>query len=214
MNDLTKYCLGMVFATHCFAESASPSLPPGLIKVTEENNPKCVEYITYQGEMYCSQVALDKIPVDPHILSYEKQNIIFGHRPWKAAWGKNTPQISTIEYIPIGDDIENWNELITTQFIPGLINITPTQFGNRFLDNLKKSQATFTVHAIENQPDSLIFEFKVSKPSNLKQDEIQKVVKGKDGMYILHYAIKKPDMGETARQKWIDNIKKSSLKED
>lgn len=214
MNYLTKCCFGILLATHCFAESASPSLPPDLIKVTDENNPKCIEYITYQGEMYCSLVALDKTPVDPQILSYEKQNVIFDHRPWKAAWGKNTPQISTIEYIPMGDNIENWKELITTQFIPGLINITPDQFGNRFIDDLKKSKVTFTVHVIENQPDSLIFEFKVNKPSNLTQDEIQKVIKGKDGMYILHYAIKKSDMGEANRQKWIDNIKKSSIKEE
>jgi hypothetical protein len=213
MNDFTKYCFGIVLATHCFAESASSSLPSGLIKVTDENNPKCIEYVNYQGEMYCSLVALDKSPVDPQIISYEKQNIIFDHRPWKAAWGKNTSRISTIEYIPIGDDIENWNELITTQFIPGLTNITPDQFGNRFFDNLKKSKVTFTVQLIENKPNRLIFEFKVSKPSNLKQDEIQKVVKGKDGMYILHYAIKKADMDEATRQKWIDNIKKSSIKD-
>jgi hypothetical protein len=103
--------------------------------------------------------------------------------------------------------------LITTQFIPGLTNITPDQFGNRFFDNLKKSKVTFTIQLIENKPNRLIFEFKVSKPSNLKQDEIQKVVKGKDGMYILHYAIKKADMDEATRQKWIDNIKKSSIKD-
>jgi len=58
---------------------------------------------------------------------------------------------------------------------------------------------------------NLIFEFKVEKPLNLQQDEIQKVVKGKDGMYVIHYAIKKSDMGEINRKKWIDNIKKSTL---
>ncbi len=214
MNHLTKCCLGIVLASNCFAGSASPSLSPDLIKVTDKNNPKCIEYITYQGEMYCSLVALDKTPVDPQILSYEKQNVIFDHRPWKAVWGKNTPQISTIEYIPMGDDIENWKELVTTQFIPGLINSTPDQFRNRFIEDLKKSNVTFTTHIIENQPDSLIFEFKVNKPFNLIQDEIQKVIKGKNGMYLLHYAIKKSDMGEADRKKWIDNIKKSSIKEE
>jgi hypothetical protein len=213
MNYLTGCFLGLLVTTHCFAEPVSTPLPPNLIKVTKESNPKCVEFIVYQREIYCSLVALDKAPVDPQILSYEKQTILFDNRPWKAAWGQNKQQISTIEYTPVGDDIDNWKELITTQFIPGLNEVTPAQFGERFLDGLKKSGIIFTVHSINNQPNQLIFEFRVEQPINLQQDEIQKVIKGKAGMYILHYAIKGSDMGEVNRQKWIANIKKSTLKD-
>lgn len=211
MNYLTGCCFSLLVVTNCFAEPVASSLPPGLIKISDKTNPKCVDYVTYQGEMYCSLIALDKTSVDPQVLSYEKQIIQFDNRAWKAAWGKHTDQISTVEYIPVGDDINNWNEMITTQFIPDS-SLRPDQYGDNFLNNLHKSGVTFKVNAIENKPDQLIFEFKVEKPNNLQQDELQKVVKGKGGLYIVHYVIKQADMGKENREKWIANIKKSTLK--
>lgn len=212
MNHLTGCCFSLLLTANCFAEPISAPLPPNLIKVNKESNPKCVEFVTYKGELYCSLAALDKTPVDPLINSYEKQKVVFDGRPWKAAWGKNSKEISTVEYIPVGDDINNWKELVTTQYIPGLVNITPEQFGEHVLDQLHKQGVVFSVKAIENEPNQLIFEFKVSQPVNLQQDELQKIVKGKDGIYILHYAIKQADMSEENRQKWINNMKKSTLK--
>jgi hypothetical protein len=212
MNNFTGCCFSILLVTNCFAEPATSPLPAHLIKVTNENNPKCVEYVLYKGEIYCSLVTMGKTPVDPKILGYEKQNIIFDDRAWKAGWGKNTKEISTVEYIPVQDNIDHWNELITTQFIPHTTT-TPSHYADKFIDNLNKSGITSTFSVIENKGNQLIFEFKVDKPVNLQQDEIQKVVTEKNGMYILHYVMKQHDMGEKNRQKWIGNMKKSSVKE-
>ncbi len=212
MHYLTGCCVTLLLTTHCFAAPAIPPLPADLIKVTDQNNPKCVEYVTYKGEMYCSLKALDNTPPDPKILFFEKQNVFFDNRPWKAAWGKHTLEISTVEYLPVGDNIDDWKELVTTQFIPGLTTITPAQFGENFVADLKKSGFIFTVNTVVNQPDMLIFEFKIDKPSNLQQDEILKVQKGKDGMYLIHYAIKQSNMSEENRTKWLENLKKSTIK--
>ncbi|MDP3268351.1 MAG: hypothetical protein Q8M40_04815 [Legionella sp.] len=211
MNYFVSCCIGILIGTNSFAQTADPSLPPGLVKISKDNNPKCVEFIAYHGEMYCSLTELDKTSVDPNVLSYEKQKIHFDHRAWKAVWAKKTDEITTVEYIPVGENLNNWNELITTQFMPGMSQVTAAQFGNQFLRSLNKSGITYKVTSIVDKPNELIFEFKVEKPLNLQQDEIQKVVKGKDGMYVIHYAIKKSDMGEINRKKWIENIKKSTL---
>jgi hypothetical protein len=162
--------------------------------------------------MYCSLTAIDHHPVDPKVLSYEKQTIQFDNRPWKAAWSEKTNYITTIEYLPAGEDINLWNELITTQFMPGLEKVSVKEFGNRFFNGLKKSGVIYTVDILANKPDLLMFEFRVEQPSNLQQDEIQKIVKTKEGLYAIHYAIKKLDMGKENRQKWIEHIKNSSLK--
>lgn len=212
MNYFTGCCATLLLTSHCFAAPATSPLPADLIKVTDQNNPKCVEYVTYKGDMYCSLKALDKTVVDPKILSFEKQNIVFDNRPWKAAWGKQTPEISTVEYIPVEDNINDWKELVTTQFIPGSNIMTPAQFGDHFVDDLKKSGFVFTFKTVVNQPDMLIFEFKIDKPSNLQQDEILKVQKDKDGLYIIHYVIKQANMSEENRAKWVDNLKKSTIK--
>jgi hypothetical protein len=212
MNYLLGCCLSLLLLCPCYADKASPALPENLVKVTKENNPKCVEFVSYKGEMYCSLTPLNNAPVDPEILSYEKQNVQFDKRPWKAVWGQKTNAIATVEYIPVGDNIDEWKELVTTQFIPGFQDVTPAQFKKGFTANLDKSGITYTVNTIEEKPGELMFEFKVTVPVNLQQDEIQKIVQGKDGLYILHYAIKKADMSKENRQKWINNLQKSTLK--
>lgn len=90
--------------------------------------------------------------------------------------------------------------------------MTPAQFGNQFLYNLNQSGVKYIVHVIEEKPELLIFEFKIQKPANLQQDEILKITKGKDGIYVLHYAIKKSDMTKENRDKWIKNLKNSFIK--
>ncbi|KTD62693.1 hypothetical protein [Legionella shakespearei] len=212
MNYLLGCCLSLLLLCPCYAEKADPALPDNLVKVTKENNPKCVEFVSFKGEMYCSLTPLNNAPVDPGVLNYEKQNVQFDNRPWKAVWGQKTNAIATVEYIPVGDNIDEWKELVTTQFIPGFQDVTPAQFKKGFIANLDKSGITYTVNTIEEKPGELIFEFKVTVPVNLQQDEIQKIVQGKDGLYILHYAIKKADMSKENRQKWINNLQKSTLK--
>jgi hypothetical protein len=212
MNYLITGALNFLMVTTSFAAAVTNSLPANLIKITEESNPKCVEFVTYQGEMYCSLVAIDKNPVDPNVLSYEKQKVQFDNRPWKAAWSEHTNSITYIEYIPLGDDINNWSELITTQFVPGLKQVTLKEYYKEFFSGIDKAGVTYTTNTLVDQPNLLMFEFQVQKPENLQQDEIQKMVKTDEGIYILHYAFKKEDMGKSNREKWIEYLKNSSLK--
>lgn len=203
--------LGVFFLSSSAVLADSP--PPNVVKVTKENNPNCIEYISYKGAMYCSTVALDKTPsIAPQMLGYEKQNIKFDDRAWKAAWGEHKEYITSIEYLPAGDDINHWSELVTSQFMPGLEALSAQEFVNRFIANLKKSGVVFSSKILESNKNMVLFEFQVKNPQNLEQDELQKVVKGKDGLYALHYAIKKSDMGAANRAKWVKNLKESTLK--
>lgn len=208
-NVFSCMLISAAFASNSYA-TISPS---DLIKVTGQNNPSCVEFYTYQGEMYCSTKANPSEKIDPNTLSKEKQNIVFDDRYWQAAWGKHTTEITTIEYVPKGDDINHWNELITSQFFPSLQEkISPRDYANLVINNLKESGVNPQVRFFHESPDEVIFEFRILKPDNLQQDELQKITRGKDGFYILHYVIKKPDMGEENREKWLTLMKKSSIK--
>jgi hypothetical protein len=184
-----------------------------LIKVTGESSQNCVEYYSLNGEMYCSTEALQSKAMDIAIVTYEKQNIKFDSRAWKIAWGKKTPYITTVEYVPRGDDIDNWHELVTTQFMPGLQDIvSPKAFAEKFLKAYEESgfkpEATF----LKDTPDQVIFEFKITAPPSQIQDEIQVITKGKDGLYAVHYAIKEADMGKEKRNLWLKNLADSSIK--
>lgn len=214
MNSITGCIAGIFLVGTCFADThpVAPADINKLVKVTKESNPKCVEYVNYKNEMYCTLEPLDTKKSDADIMSYETQKIKFDSRPWRAAWGQQSDTISMVEYVPMGDDINNWQELVTSQFMPKLGHVSTTQFAKFFLENIKKSGAVFTVQQIDKQPDQLIFEYKIQKPTNLQQDEILKMVQRKEGMYVLHYVIKQPDMSPENRKKWIENIKNSSIK--
>jgi hypothetical protein len=186
-----------------------------LIKVTPDIKQNCVEYYSYQSALYCSTKPLSKESIDPDIINHETQNIVFDDRPWQAVWGKTTDNQTIIEYVPKGDDINNWSELVTSDFFSGLQNklSSAKEFADIQIENLKKMGFNPIVNVIENTKDSYLFEFRIESPAEQAQDEIQKITVGKDGVYVLHYAIKKKDMGKKNRDLWITNLSKSTIKE-
>ena len=188
--------------------------PASLVKVSGNNNPKCVEYYIYKGETYCNTTSQSTAHPDPKIKNYEKLKLIFDDRAWFASWGEKNDKITTVEYLPSGGDIKNWYELVTTQFIPGIQdNVTPKQFADLTIAELKKiNSIKYTTNFIDTTPDTVIFEFKVTAPDNLKQHELQKITKGSDGMYVEHYAIKVPDMDKANRDKWLNILRSTKIK--
>ena len=213
MNKLFHLSLFLLVILNSASSLAADIDTSKLIKVTPANNSKCVEYYSHNDGLYCSTVSLQSQSIDPTLLQHEKLKIMFDDRYWQAAWGKNNSRITTIEYIPSGDDINHWNELITSQFFPGLQEkVTPKQFAEYFLRDLKKSGYKPIVSFLENTNNRVIFEFRLEQPSNQIQDELQMVTTDNQGLYVLHYAIKKADMGQQNREKWLQNLQRSSIK--
>ncbi len=125
------------------------------------------------------------------------------------AWGNKTSIGTTIEYIPAGDDINHWHELVTSQFFPGLQKKTSLkQFANTLVENLKALGYQPIVEYLEDTEDRVILEIRIEQPQNQVQDELEMLIKDNNGIYLLHYAIKIGDMGEKNRQKWLKNLKK------
>jgi len=187
--------------------------PANLIKVTPETNPSCVEYFKVKddNQMYCSTKLLKSPPV-PNI-TQEHQNIVFDERQWVAASGQNTPMMDIVEYVPAGVNIANWNELVTSQFIPDPQNKASVKwYVDFYSQDIKKTGVSLVFHIIKETPQEIIFEFRIVSPSNQIQDELQKVVKAPGGLYILRYTIKQADMGQENRAKWLAILGKSSIK--
>ncbi|MGQ3892520.1 hypothetical protein [Legionella sp. CNM-4043-24] len=182
-----------------------------LVRVNVANNPDCVSWYNINNEAWCSTRAGQEPPVDPAIRAYETQNIQFDQRPWQAVWGKKTPMITTVEYVPAGDNIDNWQELVTSQFVPDPeARVSLKDFTGSMLQKLKDSGLNPVITVLTDSPDQVIFEFRITSPDNLIQDELQKITRNKDGFYILHYATKKADMGDKNRALWLKNLEAST----
>lgn len=181
-----------------------------LVKITDQTKGKCVEYYMYKNELYCTITASNSDPVDGRAISAEQQHIEFDDRIWKAVWGKKTASDLTIEYVPDGDNLNNWKELITSQLFYGMQTASPKEFADTFMSTLNGKGYQGVVTVYETTPKRQIFEFQIKQPADQIQDVIINVTTGKNGMYVLQYAVKKPDMGQETRKQWIERLKNST----
>ena len=186
--------------------------PADLVLVTPESKSKCVEYYNFKDTMYCSTKPLSAA-ASAQTTDIEKQKIVFDDRQWQSAWSKNSDGEITIEYVPKGDDINNWHELITSQVFPDLPRkVTPKEFALTVIKGIENSGFKPVVKFIVDTPRQVIFEYQISTPENQVQDELQMVTKGDDAMYILHYVIKTNDMGNKSRDQWVQRLLQSQIK--
>lgn len=208
--------LYVVFVSHLILTSFTATAAVDvnkLVKITPENKAKCVEYYHYKGELYCSTVAQDSQPIDARLKDEEKLDIVFDDRPWQMVWGKQTPEMTTIEYVPNGDNINDWHELVTSQFFPGLQDkITPLQYAELIIQKIKDAGYRSIIKFFQKSNDQVIFEFRIESPDNQKQDELQMIRSDDKGIYVLHYVIKNADMGQKNRETWLQNLKDSKIK--
>lgn len=211
MNKSLWIVLGFLLGFSGLVQADESSLPNGLVKFTKENAGKCVVFVIYKGELYCSSVP-SNASVDPLLIQSEKQLIFFDDRAWKPSWGKNTEDTFTLEYVPYGQDVNQWVELITSQYMPKLKGRTAKELGEDFIKKLTGLGVEYDYQVYQSSPEQFIFEFRIKKPDNLQQDEIQKITVRQDGVYVLHYAVKTPSMTKEARKKWLNLIMKSSIK--
>ncbi len=181
-----------------------------LVKVEGQANVKCLEFYMYKNELYCTTQRPMYDPVDGRLVRAEQQHIAFDNRIWRAAFANRTVNDLTIQYIPDGDSINNWKELITSQLFFGLQNTPPKAFADNFMSGLNEKGYQGVVTVYESTPKRHLFEFQIKQPSSETQDVIINVTTGKDGIYVLQYAVKKPDMGQEARKNWLENVKNST----
>lgn len=209
-----KSTLLLLISVICTNSFSAETGPKTLVKVTVDNKKECVEYVNYKGEMYCTtQSTTQTKDKSLDINQYEKQNIKFDHRLWIAVFEKADPMMSSVEYIVQGDDINHWHELITSQFSDKIPKeITVQQFAELAMNNMKKAGFNPLVTVHESSPEQLVFEFRILEPKSQEQDELQIIKKINNNFYILHYVIKKADMGSDNRTLWLNNLKKSTIK--
>lgn len=204
------FVFACLLSVNAYAEDIDTSK---LIKVDSQNHEKCIEYYNYNKELYCSTTKLNDEELNPNLKDDEKLAIVFDQRPWRLAWGKQDSSITTLEYVANNEPVEHWNELITSQFFPDIQDkATLKEFAETFIDNFKKNGFDPVVNFREESDNRIIFELQISQPENQIQDILVLMLKDDKGVYVLQYAVKKLDMGKTARNLWVDNFKQTKIR--
>lgn len=214
-----KPICAVVFAAGLLASTSSigatPEKPAAnpLVEVTSKTKAQCVEYFELKGKTYCSTQPLLNTQIAKEIADAESFKLDLNKNEWKVGWTDLKPDVRTIEYIRHGESIENWKALITTQFIKmDTQQVTPKQIARQFIAGLQQKGFNPAVTFYVENNEETIFEFQIDQPAEQAQDEIQKIIKTEQGLFLIHYVVKQSDMGEKEREKWLEFIKKSQLK--
>lgn len=144
----------------------------------------------------------------------DKVTVFFDERNWTQ--GADNSQANIFyEYVPAGQTVKGWKELVTLQVFKGLQNETTAEgFGKLSIERLYQVCGDkLSVAVIRNSPADYMFEFKVSgHPRIQDQHEIQRIITGKESLVVVHYAVKTPALASNSRARWIGILDRATVK--
>lgn len=133
---------------------------------------------------------------------------VFDGRNWKLGWSQNQGSAVFEEYVLDGESVENWTELVTIQFMPGLNEKTnPDIFEAANRRDLSAVCPDIRWNSI-SQGEDRMWEWSIQGcQGQPDQSEIARLVRTGEGYHMFHYAIKKSPMPADKREVWIENLK-------
>lgn len=135
----------------------------------------------------------------------------FDGREWVLGYQNQEDQGIINEFVLKGESVENWSELMTVQSFWGdrYKDVTPAIFYDKFVKLLKNQVPGVQVKLIEQDPNSVIFEWWMQ--GNDPQHEWVRVLKDTNGYYVLHYATKKLDQVSKQGPIWTKLLKEARV---
>ena len=146
----------------------------------------------------------------------EKVAVHFDSRKWKLGWSA-PPSASMLmqEFVLDGETVENWTELVTVQFFPGMQKIVSQEvfIAGQKLQLLKLCPSLVWNNIRVSDRDSM-YEWSVKGCSGIKdQSEIARVARTDEGIHVWHYAVKKEEIPIATREEWIKNLDAFTIQE-
>jgi hypothetical protein len=135
----------------------------------------------------------------------------FDGRDWDQAYDATKGDTSIIEFVPKGDDIDNWSELVSIQKL-SQFDATVDEYYDAFIDEMKKEVSPDEVNSkvISKDDDkSIFFEWWINEGKNA-QHEWFKLIKTPQSVLVLRYTTKKMDDVENVRSTWEKILSESS----
>lgn len=144
-----------------------------------------------------------------NVYAAEKAAPVFDGRPWKLGWSQNERGVVIEEYVLDGETVENWSELVTIQFFPGLNKKTnPDVFEAMQKMNLSYICPTIKWESLYQSQDERIWKWSISgSPGQEDQSEIARLKRTDEGFHLWHYAVKKSPIPPEQEKLWLDKLK-------
>jgi len=139
----------------------------------------------------------------------EKVTPVFDDRSWKLGWSQNKGEAVYEEYVLDGENVENWSELITIQFFPGLNKSTnPDIFEAGQKTNLSSVCPSINWESLYQSENERIWKWSIAGcQGQPDQSEIARLRKTDEGFHVWHYAIKKSPIPSEQGKVWLEKLK-------
>lgn len=132
------------------------------------------------------------------------KKITLANRQWTLGYQDENQDTKIQEYVTNNETVNNWTELFTFQLFKSSFpkEISPSAFADREMEGLKTKGYKYQFSKLSSSAKEAVIEFRVSFPEEEQQDEIQRIIRNeKNQMIVIHYVIRKEDMGDGERKK-------------
>ena len=148
-------------------------------------------------------------------LEGEKIEIPTDSRAWGEGSRNSAGNKGVVEYVLPGEDVKNWTELVSINYFQGL---EETGLLERFLkftkDGLQTQCGDVQWQDLEKKSNGMIYTWSAQDCQGgwPDQAEVARVIKGQQGLYVLHYASKTVPIPQEKRETWASLFNKANTK--
>lgn len=138
------------------------------------------------------------------------KSITLDGKEWKLGFQQENEDVIIAEYVTDNETVDNWTQLFTFQKFKLEVpkQITPSLFAEREVQQIEKAGYKVISNVTDATPQEAMLEFRVLSPKAKQQDELQRIIiTPNTNLIVLHYVIKKSDMGTAERTKWMSILK-------
>ncbi len=145
--------------------------------------------------------------------AFERPEIHFDKRTWKVGHQSSKGDQTMVEFVLENESVGNWSELVTTQLFAGLQEkMSVAEYVAAMHKSIGERCPKVKWNTIRSGDTDAVYEWSVSACSGVAdQSEIARVFKGLEGIHIVHYAMRKPDMPAASRKEWLGLLERARL---
>jgi hypothetical protein len=138
----------------------------------------------------------------------EYPQIHFDNRIWTEGHRANRTGGFIVEFVHQGETVENWTELVTWEFFQTLKTDTLEGTMDRMKLYFSEKHPNITWNVISKSDTDLIYEWKLQNdPTNEDQHEIARMMRGENGIHLIRYTIKTPNIPSQKREEWLNLLR-------
>lgn len=136
---------------------------------------------------------------------------------WTLAYQEVAPDGSWIlEWVPKGEVIDNWSELLQLQFLPFSItgrSVSASELSKQIIEMLKEKFPNLKSSITERSVDNVLVSWTLSEPSNgeAAQDELAEIISTPKGIYRVAYTKKVPQMDSKLKDLWSQRLSQAKV---